>query len=694
VKATTWFRLALDFLLVSFVSLLALECISTRAAAQNCNPSSWTGNFYQYEIVACTNESVQVGNIQGNLTGFGVAPSINENGTVAFDGQVSGSSGLLGDTLFMGAAGSTDLTAVSLVLDLNTTFDDAVQINDTNQIVATREVQGPSYHLDVYNGNNPGQFTDVADSGGKYQAILTDPSINSSNTVVFSAFDKSFNLLLGASPSLNNLALKPAQPPIRPMISDSDSIVVRDGNTNTSPIMLYSYLHGKFTQLVIADTSEFSLLGESPGISRDGRVVVFAGDLTSVGRWDSYAGPGIFAAILKYSAKTGLPTVQYTTRVAGFHLVIDYGKKIQQECVLDTQGNCVSPYYFDEGEPWCDPPCANYDAGGELEDLYIRPYNKGPKAVYFQTFTESVFQNSTEWENRIAVTHSHFSTRNTVDGDTIVVSFIATPSQDDSSGWGLFSANSGIWTVRVDLFLDSNSAPFYHVYRPVKVVQIGDTLGSTGPTVTGVGVYDPLARTTPVQNGGVEAHGDHRLGFWVCTQPGGCSGNGTTSQMILRATYIQQYGVSGSNVKDCHKATGTLGSLFTASQSSQPVILTNDHVIGIPQTSNSNGAVPGQSIVEPGYYDFNSEAAHEVGQFLGAPTLDSGVDAAIATLDTGQINTTGQIYIAGIPANSIAQPMPKMLVACRRVTITRLLASKLSWLLAAKSCSPSNSSPI
>ena len=31
------------------------------------------------------------------------------------------------------------------------------------------------------------------------------------------------------------------------------------------------------------------------------------------------------------------------------------------------------------------------------------------------------------------------------------------------------------------------------------------------------------------------------------------------------------------------------------------------------------------------------------------------------------------------------------LVACRRVTITRPLASKLSWPVAAKSCSPSNS---
>jgi phospholipase C len=37
--------------------------------------------------------------------------------------------------------------------------------------------------------------------------------------------------------------------------------------------------------------------------------------------------------------------------------------------------------------------------------------------------------------------------------------------------------------------------------------------------------------------------------------------------------------------------------------------------------------------------------------------------------------------------------MNLFLVACRRVTITRLLASKLSWPLAAKFCSPSNSIP-
>jgi hypothetical protein len=53
----------------------------------------------------------------------------------------------------------------------------------------------------------------------------------------------------------------------------------------------------------------------------------------------------------------------------------------------------------------------------------------------------------------------------------------------------------------------------------------------------------------------------------------------------------------------------------------------------------------------------------------------------------GEVNTE----IALLAMDTTRHPE---LVACRRVTITRLLASKLSWLLAAKSCSPSNSSPI
>jgi hypothetical protein len=673
VKATSWFRLALHFLPLSFVILLALDCLSSRAAAQTCSPPNcWTGNFYQYEIVAQTGESVQVGQIQGQLTGFGVAPSINENGNVAFDGQVSNNSQSLGDTLFMGTAGSSALTAVSLVLSPNISFDDAVQINDTNQIVSVREVQGPSYHLDVWDGNNPGTFTDVADSGEEYAAILTYPGINSSNTVFFNAFDQKFNLLLAAAPPLKNQSLKPAQPEIRPMISDANSIVLRDGNTDQSPIVMYAFNNGKFSkQVTIADTTEFSLLGRSPGISRDGSVVVFAGDLTASGRWDMDTGPGIFAAVMQYNKKTGRPTVKYTMRVAGFH----YGGVDGMKHIAFVKLGGAN--FLAEGSPWCDKdPCF---AGGELEDL---PPLSSPKPVFFNTFTEAGFKNSTEWENRIAVAHTDFGAKGSIEGDTIVVSFLATPTMDDSTGLGLFSAMPGLWTVRADLFLNQKGL-FSHVYRPVPVTQIGSSLGSTGLTVTDLGVSDPLAR----EKFNAEANGDHRLGFWVCTQAGGCPTNLPTSQVILRATYIQQYGASGQNpadlkLKHCkvpNCLTGTMGALVNDSAGTN-LILSNDHVFGEPKSATKNGAKPSAPISEPGPFDYSCERATTVAGFWAAPPLISGVDAAVASLSSGQINTTGQIYNIGIPAGTTTVATPGMRVAKQGRT-TGLTCSTVKYLM-------------
>jgi nitroimidazol reductase NimA-like FMN-containing flavoprotein (pyridoxamine 5'-phosphate oxidase superfamily) len=51
------------------------------------------------------------------------------------------------------------------------------------------------------------------------------------------------------------------------------------------------------------------------------------------------------------------------------------------------------------------------------------------------------------------------------------------------------------------------------------------------------------------------------------------------------------------------------------------------------------------------------------------------------------------LYSASTVGQKIDWMRRNPVVACRRVTITRLRASKLSWPLATKSCSPSNSSP-
>jgi hypothetical protein len=639
----------------AFYIFLFLVCPGVIATAQHVRrslpspcapPSCWTTNSYQYEIVAQTGETIPL----GTLAGFGISPSINQNGSVAFVGQVADGSGTaLGDTLFFGDLGSTDLTAVAPNFLINSrTFDDAVQMNDGNQIAAQDRFAGspPHYYMRVWDGNQTNSFTLIAQSSSDgFEAVLTDPAIDFSSDVAFSALDHNFNgVLVQASPPYSQLNQVPLKTPLRPLIADDSSVVVRAGNTDTSPIMLYT--NNMSASLTIADTSQFSKLGQSPGISRDGVIVAFAGDLNSNGTmgndaWDAYPGPGIFAAVI------GNGAIQYRMRIAGFH---DGNQDGMKQIQVDTDTSPPTPV---EGAPWCDTSLGDTCApAGELEDL---PPFSSPTPVYFNTFTEAGFQNSTEWENRIAVTHSAFGA-NGIDGDTVIASFIATPNMDDSQGLSLFSANQGLWTVRADLFLQTimkQKTLAAHVYRPIPVIQIGSSLGSTGATVTGLAVYDQLANVAPEL-----ANGDHWLGYWVSTDAG------SGGQMILRSSYIQQYGTSGFNAAKCKAvscATGTLGSLVNASGANY--VLSNDHVLGLPVSKKKNGAKPTNPVVKPGPGDYLCRKAHTVGTFYKAPTLATGVDAALATLNGGEVNITGQIYNVGIPASTSIAPSVGMQVA-------------------------------
>jgi hypothetical protein len=179
------------------------RCLETTSqlktsATQSCDPPAcWTGNFYQFELVAYTGENIQAGSLDGTFTGFGISPSVNENGAVAFVGQVSVTGVRLETLFFFGEAGSTSLTAVAPnFLDSSRTFDDAVQINDTNQIVAQDRFSGapPSTYLRVWDGNNPEQFTLVTEATGsskdKFEALRTDPAIDASNIVALSALNR------------------------------------------------------------------------------------------------------------------------------------------------------------------------------------------------------------------------------------------------------------------------------------------------------------------------------------------------------------------------------------------------------------------------------------------------------------------------------------------------------------------------
>jgi hypothetical protein len=256
-------------------------------------------------------------------------------------------------------------------------------------------------------------------------------------------------------------------------------------------------------------------------------VVAFAGDLkpdvNCAGRWNTNGGPGIFVAILQGGS------VQQIVRVAGFASAGLGTKQIEDISVLPP----LSPTTNSDG--FCDPGEVCIPVG-ELETQ--RPPIGPPAMVYFKTFDPAVFPTSAEWQERIGVIHSDFGSPG-IDGDSIIVSFLATPNL--ASNQGLFSANPGLWTVRVDMrTLPPNPPPptplTSHVFRPLPVIQIGDNLGSPLETVTSIEIYDPVAKalTTDAGVARIAVPGDHRIAFSIATSLGG--------QKIIRGSHLDTDG--------------------------------------------------------------------------------------------------------------------------------------------------------
>jgi hypothetical protein len=512
----------LSLLLFTIVYFFNSSMFGQTCSAPNC----WPGKFYKFDVVAQTGQNTTA----GTITGFGSQPSLNDKGEVAFVGQIGGSSGALGEGVFVWNP-QTNLTWITPgFLSTTRAFGLAVQINNNKQVVARDRVSGspPPSLIRIWDGNNPGTFTTIAKAitaTDPFSTVYAQPSVNNSGNVVFSASNQSFIDLLATpnsalNPPFNEL---PMSVPLRPMIADTGQVVVRQGNTTTSPIILFANNLSTSTQITIADTTEFNSLGQSPGISRDGVVVAFAGDMNSAGasHWNTNTGPGIFAAIIQSGSVSSI------IRIAGFSTPTSLTNGGLGSKLIEDPSSTAPPF---NSNGWCDS--VEQSAGqcipaGELEDLP----GTTPTHVYFSTFDPANFASSTEWQNRIAVTHT--ATGNAgLDGDSIVVSFIATPNL--ASGLNLFTANQGLWTVRTDLLVQSGTL-VSHVYRPIPVIQVGAKIASA-TTVTGISVFDQLSNAMVDDSGltRTPSPGDHRVAFWVSTS--------TSGQMILRGEHLDSDG--------------------------------------------------------------------------------------------------------------------------------------------------------
>lgn len=109
------------------------------------------------------------------------------------------------------------------------------------------------------------------------------------------------------------------------------------------------------------------------------------------------------------------------------------------------------------------------------------------------------------------------------------------------------------------------------------------------------------------------------------------------------------YGVSGGNVNDITArfcCSGTLGALVSANGVNY--ILSNNHVL-----ARGDQAAAAEDVSQPGRIDNNCQVPRIVADFTTAPVLGSNVDAAVAQLRPGTMNTTGAIEDAGIPSSFV-----------------------------------------
>jgi hypothetical protein len=121
-------------------------------------------------------------------------------------------------------------------------------------------------------------------------------------------------------------------------------------------------------------------------------------------------------------------------------------------------------------------------------------------------------------------------------------------------------------------------------------------------------------------------------------------------------------GVSGGNINDLTTKLfgtvccgGTLGGLVT--DGSSFFILSNNHVL-----AKTNTALIGDDIVQPGLLDVNCEQspADVVADLTDFETIsfsaDNAIDAAIAAIVPGQVDTSGSILDIGQPGSTPATP--------------------------------------
>lgn len=263
--------------------------------------------LYDYKVIAQTGNSLPG---TGTILDLGEGPSINDLDKVAF--IALDEPGIHGRVIVV----NDGAVEKNFQIPPTERIGAFVQINNQDQVVWWRKIEAPGSQLDQ---DTLVQRLDTANSGEviargtltdwfntPWDYILPQAALNN-NGLVFFTGDLDPNKSSGGtvlasrnggsgpyqmSPALNNF------PTFYPMASDIDRVVIRSGDSPTNSLKVFiEPTLDPVQALDVATSVDFNAIGNKPGISDDGRVVVFMGDSKT-------EGPGIYMVTINPQNQT------------------------------------------------------------------------------------------------------------------------------------------------------------------------------------------------------------------------------------------------------------------------------------------------------------------------------------------------------------------------------------------------------
>lgn len=253
--------------------------------------SEGVGSSYQWKLIAKKGGEGTLTNPQGPYPdGFAFNVSLNNLGNVSFIG--SRGTGLGDRTMYFGGVngnfplfGPGRVSAWNQVNDSGAVVGQVTTTGGGNVVTSIRTWQlGNNFSVDSKNlaegGFRNGKFltydvvfAPVINNRGDVVFVTTGSPQNAATTkLIF------WNKQTGAFTEL--VDLPKGSVPLRPSLSDNQRVVVRLGESQSSPIVLYFAGSSAVQSKVLASTNDFESLGQFPVISADGEIVVFSGNIT------------------------------------------------------------------------------------------------------------------------------------------------------------------------------------------------------------------------------------------------------------------------------------------------------------------------------------------------------------------------------------------------------------------------------